>query len=162
LFTNTLFQGKIMMKKINIIKVLIVSIFLLPSFIQSNAQDKLIQILDEEVQREMKWLKTQEIPAYYLCYRVDEIFTNTITTSFGSLIDTSNSSMRILTISLRVGSHQLDNYHFGHTKFSMTELPSADEPIAVKQVLWNATKNAYQQAINNLSNIKANMTVSVR
>ncbi len=154
-------QGYSFMKKTKFIKTFILSAILLPGFLHSNAQDKLINILDEEIRREMKWLKTQETPAYYLSYRVDEITVNSVSASFGALIDTSSSKMRVLTISLRVGSSQLDNYHYSYPQFSMVELPSADEPIAVKQVLWNATKNIYQQAISNLSNIKTNLTVTV-
>lgn len=123
------------------------------------AQDKLENILDEEIQREMKWLKTQETPAYYLSYRVDEISAVSISTSFGSLIDTSTSKMRLLTISLRVGSAQLDNYHYNYPQFSVIDLPLDDESLAIKQVIWDATRNVYQQAVSNLSNIKANLAV---
>jgi len=109
----------------------------------------------------MKWLKTQETPAYYLAYRVDEITTYSVTTSLGALTDTSTSTVRILTISLRVGTPKLDNYHDSHPRFSIIELPSSEEPLAVKQVLWDATKNDYQTAVSNLSNIKANLSVTV-
>ena len=143
------------------IKGILATVLFLCGFQVSHAQDKLINILDEEVQREMKWLKTQETPAYYLSYRVDETIAYSISTSFGALTDTSTSKMRVLTISLRVGSPKLDNYHYSNPQFSMVELPSVDEPIAVKQVIWNATKNIYQQAISNLSNIKTNLTVTV-
>lgn len=136
-------------------------VFIIGTFAQIFAQDNLVNILDDEIQREMSYFKTQEIPAYFLSYRVDEIKTFSISTSFGSLIDTTSSVYRILTISLRVGSPQLDNYHFDSPQYSMAELPSPEEPLAVKQVIWNATRSAYQQAISNFSNIKANLTLRV-
>jgi predicted Zn-dependent protease len=43
----------------------------------------------------------------------------------------------------------------------MTDLPSTDEPIAIKQVLWNATHEAYQQAVAKLAKVKANVAVKV-
>ena len=147
------------MKKSTFINAFILSALFLFLTVIANAQDKLLGILDEEIQREMKWLKTQETPAYYLAYRVDEISGISISTSFGSLVDTSTSTLRVLTISIRVGNPQLDNYHFNYPQFSTVELPSIEEPMAVKQTLWNATKNFYQQAINNLSNIKTNLSV---
>lgn len=127
----------------------------------TSAQNNLIQVLDEEIQREMKILQTQEIPAYYLSYRVDEIRTFSISTSFGSLTDTSVSNLRLLTITLRVGSPQLDNYHNNVPQFSMVEIPSPEEPLAVKQVIWNATRSMYEQAVNNYSIIKANISLKV-
>ncbi|HEY4789456.1 MAG TPA: TldD/PmbA family protein [Bacteroidales bacterium] len=149
------------MKKTKFIKSFILSVLLFQGYFSVQAQDKLINILDEEIQREMKWLKTQETPAYYLAYRVDEITTYSVTTSLGALTDTSTSTVRILTISLRVGTPKLDNYHDSHPRFSIIELPSSEEPLAVKQVLWDATKNDYQTAVSNLSNIKANLSVTV-
>ena len=151
----------IFMKKTKFIKSFILSVLLFQGYFSVQAQDKLINILDEEIQREMKWLKTQETPAYYLAYRVDEITTYSVTTSLGALTDTSTSTVRILTISLRVGTPKLDNYHDSHPRFSIIELPSSEEPLAVKQVLWDATKNDYQTAVSNLSNIKANLSVTV-
>jgi TldD protein len=127
----------------------------------SQAQDKLLTILDEEIQREMKWLKTQETPTYYLAYRVDDIFMKSVSTSFGALTDTGTSRNRILTISLRVGSPQLDNYHNGSAHYSAAELPSENEPLAIKQVLWNATKNLYQQAVSSFSNVKTSLATHV-
>ena len=147
------------MKKGKLSKTFIITALSFLVITNCNAQDKLINILDEEIQREMKWLKTQEIPAYYLAYRVDEISTISISTSFGSLTDTSTSRNSVLTISLRVGSPQLDNSHYNSPQFSIVELPSDEEPLAVKQVLWDATKNIYQQAVTTFSNIKANLSV---
>src|SRR5690242_4428698 len=75
------------------------------------SQDKLINILDEEVQREIHTLKQQETPAYYIAYRVDEIRGYSISSSFGSLTNSNGTKMSRLTVTVRVGSPQLDNYH---------------------------------------------------
>lgn len=123
------------------------------------AQDKLISILDSEIRREMKWLKTQETPAYYLAYRVDDITSRSISTSFGSLIDTSTNRGRLLTVSLRVGSSQLDNYHYNPQSYSLVDFPLDDDSIAIKQALWNATRILYQQAVKSLSSVKSGMAV---
>jgi TldD protein len=133
------------------------------------AQDKLINILSEEVQREMQTLKQQETPAYYIDYRVDEITAYSISSSFGSITNSYGGKLSRLTVTIRVGSPQLDNFHPLRGSQDMTsfyslpvELPSFDEPLAVKQVLWNATNEAYQQAVSKFAKVKANVAVKVQ
>jgi len=136
----------------------------------SYSQDKLINILDEEIQREIKTLKLQEIPAYYLSYRVEENIGYSATSSFGSLTYSRDNRNSRLTVTIRVGTPQLDNFHpvrGGYSSMSgfystSAELPSSDEPLAVKQVLWNATNEAYQQAVSNFAKVKANVAVKVQ
>jgi predicted Zn-dependent protease len=131
----------------------------------AQSQDKLINILDEEVQREIQTLKQQEIPAYYISYRVEEITTYTISSSFGAITTSRDSKSCRLSVALRVGSPQFDNFHPSRGGFSSysssADLPSPDEPLAVKQVLWNATNEAYQQAVSNYARAKAGMAVKV-
>jgi len=133
------------------------------------SQDKLISILDEEVQREIQTLKQQETPAYYIGYRVDENTGYSVSSSFGTLTYSHDNKSCRLTVTIRVGSPQLDNYHpvRGSSQdmssyYSIPiELPSSDEPLAVKQVLWNATNEAYQQAVSKFAKAKANVAVKV-
>lgn len=134
----------------------------------AQCQDKLITILDEEVQREFQTLKKQEIPAYYISYRVEENSGYSISTSFGALTNSQDSKSRKFTVTVRVGTPQLDNYHpvrggsSGMSSFySSSELPASDGPLAVKQVLWNATNDAYQLAVANFAKVKANIAVKV-
>ena len=133
------------------------------------SQDKLINILTEEVQREIKTLKQQETPAYYIAFRVEENSAYQVASSFGALAFSHDNKSRRLTINIRVGSPQFDNYHpvRGSSQdissfYSLPiELPSPDEPIAVKQVLWNGTNEAYQQAVSKFAKAKANVAVKV-
>lgn len=130
------------------------------------AQDKLADILDEEIQREIKVLGQQETPAYYLSYRVDDVYGYNISTSFGTVTYSDDFKNRILTVTLRVGTPQLDNFHYlrdnsDYSAFSRTELPLGDDPLAIKQVLWNATQDAYLQAVSRFTKVKANVTVKV-
>ncbi len=126
------------------------------------SQDKLINILDEEVQREMQILKKQEIPAYYISYRVEESRIYTISSSFGAITSSLDSKSCRFTITVRVGTPQFDNFHSFPAGSSYRNFPSADEPKAVKQVLWNATNEAYQQAVSGYARAKASMAVKVQ
>ena len=133
----------------------------------SFAQDKLIRILDEEVQREIQILKQQEVPAYYINYRVDEIYRYQIVSSFGALTYSLSNNSRYVTVTVRVGSSKMDNYHqirdnyFDFRDYLPIDLPSTEEPLAIKQVLWNATNDAYQQAVAKFSKVRATVAVKV-
>jgi TldD protein len=130
-------------------------------------QDKLIDILNEEVKREMQILKQQETPAYYISYRVDEMAGYSINTSFGALTYSDDNKAKYLTVTVRVGSPQLDNFHqlrdnsFSYPDYTTVEIPTTAEPLAIKQVLWNATNDSYQQAVANYTKAKANVAVKV-
>lgn len=132
-----------------------------------NAQDKLIGILDEEMQREMQLLKQQETPAYYISYRVDETKSYSISSNFGALSLSHGRQFTYLTVTVRVGSPQLDNFHQSRDNsseffnYSMIDLPSTEEPLAIKQVLWTATNDAYQQSVAKLSKVRAEIAVKV-
>jgi TldD protein len=151
-----------------ILQIIIVTALCFIAFCQlSFSQDKLVSILTEEVQREMQVLKQQEIPCYYISYRVDEISEYTISASFGALTYSHDNTYSYLTVAVRVGSPQLDNFHsvhdysIGYSGYSLINLPSADEPMAVKQYLWNVTNEAYQQAVKNFSKIKTDASINV-
>lgn len=131
------------------------------------AQDKLVTILNEEIQREMEYLKKQEIPAYYLSYRVDEVFSSYVNTSFGAISGSNESKVSYLTVTVRVGSPELDNFHplrgenSGYSIPVQIDLPGTDKPLAIKQVLWGATSTAYQTAVANYAKVKANIATKV-
>jgi TldD protein len=136
---------------------------LLTISIRVNGQDKLIEILSQEINREMSILKNQVTPVYYLSYRVDDINTRSISTSFGSITNSNHSKTRLLTITLRVGKPELDNFHPLRGNYASmninTDFPLTDDSLAIKQMLWLATNDAYQQAVNNFTKVKTNIAV---
>ncbi len=155
------------MNSTNLMRLLVFGAFALITSANLTAQDKLVAILDEEIQREMEYLKKQEIPAYYISYRVDDIYSSTLYTSFGSLANTIESKASYLTVTVRVGSPELDNYHplrgenAGYSMPLQIDLPGVDKPLAIKQVLWGATTTAYQAAVANFAKVKANVATKV-
>lgn len=134
------------------------------------SQDKLIEALTDEMNREMQALKTQENPPYYICYRVNDIRNTSIHASFGNITSSEQSNKRYLTTIVRVGKNNLDNTHEirGNESFdyfgmmpSNTLLPLDDDINALRQKLWNVTNDEYRKAADKFTKVKANVAVKV-
>jgi TldD protein len=129
------------------------------------AQDPLLDILEKELNREFPELKKQEIPAYFLSYRVGEQSTVDISASFGCLERVGHNDTRQLTTMMRVGSPELDNFHEikGANPFfsgNRPQLPIENNEDAIRQILWQATNEQYFQAIQRLTQVKGSNAVS--
>ncbi|MEQ8925015.1 MAG: metallopeptidase TldD-related protein [Fulvivirga sp.] len=127
-----------------------------------HAQDSLLTILEEELQREYKVLSKAEVPVYYMDYRVEDETSVTITGSFGSLMDESDTRLRVLQPTIRVGDYKLDNTreltnYFGGGYYganSSQYLPINNNSKAIKQVLWRVTDFAYNSAKERYQEVK--------
>lgn len=137
-------------------------VILLNSGIQEvGAQDELLDILVEELNREIETLSKQEYPPYYLDYRVDDVSSVTFQTSFGSLTGKSSNKGRALTTMLRIGGYDFDNTHVFKGDFSMpdqsavyaAQLPFENDPDAIKQSLWLATDQVYKNALSSYTTL---------
>ncbi len=130
-----------------------------------NAQDTLTNILSDEINREMETLKTQTIAPYYIEYRVDDIKSTTISTSFGSLVSKNEDNGRILTATVRVGNYDFDNTHEINGTYGIgglaqpfaIKLPFENVPIAIKQSLWQATHYAYRNAVDAFNQVQSSL-----
>lgn len=141
-------------------------VFLLINFISASAQDPLSEILEKELIREYSELKKQEIPPYYMSYRVADQTTVDIVSSFGCLDRIQRNNNRQLTTMIRVGSPELDNFHElkgvnSNVQMTRTLLPVGNDELAIRQVLWQTTNESYFQAVQKLTQIKGNKAVNV-
>lgn len=126
------------------------------------AQDTLIGIISDELDREFKRLGEENYPPYYLSYRVDEINSITIESTFGSLTRSDEYRGRILTTTVKVGSYELDNTHelkngfnINNTSYSFgTVFPVENNDIALRQVIWRVTDRAYKNAVSSYTIIE--------
>lgn len=150
----------------------ILSLFLLVSTASRlMAQDPLLSILSQELDREFVELSKQKTPPYYLSFRVDDLTTTEIEASFGDLMSSDTDRRRILTVQVRVGSPALDNTHeirYGEDYLNLglgssrwAPLPLDDRPEALAQALWQRTDQEYREAVENLAKVKANVAVNV-
>lgn len=116
----------------------------------------------------MNALSEQEIPPYYMDYRVDDVESLSLKVSFGSLVADNYSRNRGLTAMVRVGDYAFDNTHDYKGNYNMPEqmeayaalLPIENKPDAIKQVLWRITDKAYKNASGTLSLLKNNEDIT--
>lgn len=131
------------------------------------ARDPLLNILEKELYREFSELKKQEIPAYYMNYRVSDIESVVISGSHGCLNQNQPRSNRILTTMVRVGTPEMDNFHSArgtggvYALAGISELPLDDQYEGIVQLLWQSTHHAYQYAVQRMGLIKGRNAMNV-
>ncbi len=141
--------------------------------------DVLLDALTQELERSKEQLtKKGEEPLYYLSYRVSDAKMFVVAASYGAIQAGLTSSddpyadrMRILDVSVRVGSHKLDNTHkirggrFGSGMMgrfsSPASLPLENDLGSIRVAVWRATDRAYKAAVKQLINVKTNKAVKV-
>ncbi|MDR2382994.1 MAG: TldD/PmbA family protein [Prevotellaceae bacterium] len=131
------------------------------------AQDKLVEILKTELDRNFTVLNDNPVPAYYLSYRVQDIQNHTIRASFGKLLYNSNPRhQRLFNIDVRVGDYEMDNTREikggnRYNDYSNNVLVVEDSPAAIQKTLWRVTDQVYKDAVKQFENVKANVAVKV-
>lgn len=127
------------------------------------------QILQAEAKRNLQKLSTEEVPAYYISYRVYEVTHQSGGSSFGELSNRNQSKNRLLHAIVRVGTPELDNTHEIKTKdgdwdFSGTgvvELPLENDEATLALILWDYTDKIYKESVQRYQKVKANVAVVV-
>jgi len=159
------------MKQKVILSVAVAAFLLFPiaAWSQTAQQDELLKTLKAEIDRSMTYLKKSEIPVYLLSYRVDEVETYQINTSFGTLVSSQPKKERTLTVQIRVGDKTLDNFRelrddasdYLSGRNSAIRIPLDNNAKAITQTLWEETEKAYRNAILRYEKVKANIAVKV-
>lgn len=143
---------------------LMIAVLLLPATARS--QDKLLDVMADELQREMRNLQEQETPPYFMSYMVGDVQNTSIRASFGALTQFNESSSRILTVEVRVGNYQQDNTHelrdqYDYSTGSRMLLACDDNPHALRTAIWQETNSQYRQAVERFNIVKANIAIKV-
>ena len=136
---------------------------------QTAPQDELLKILKNEIDRGMTYYQKADIPVYLISYRVDEVESYNIATSFGTLTSSNPNKERILTVQVRVGDKNLDNFHelrddasaYFSSRGARVNIPVENDPKAIALVLWEATEKEYRNAASRYEKVKANVAVKV-
>ena len=159
---------KIFAKQLCTVFVTLLFVFSLQA--QNNASDdQLLQVLQKELKRNMAIFGQKKDPVYLLTYRVEEISKHSISAVFGNLTRSDSSTERVLTIQVRIGSHEMDNYRELKNSFPSfysfqqhVSLPITDDSKAIEQILWRETDRVYNEALKRYENIKTNIAVTIQ
>ncbi len=142
-------------------RVLLAAIFILCVWnVQAqNGDDKLIPIIEAELNRETEAFKTTSLPPYFISYRVNDVQNAYLTSSFGSLVSTNMRRNRYLVTDVRVGDYSFDNSH-PFSRFDEVDMPRFDPQEAFNTVvpldnqhgpislaLWRQTQMQYRTAL---------------
>lgn len=144
---------------------------LLPVVLFGQSQDKLLQILKEELNRHAGELKSQPFPPYYMNYRVIDTWNTVAIASFGVKGEDQFRHSRIMIPHLRLGDPGLDNFKYtvvgtpiSNSGPTFAELPIDDEQNedAIRQAIWMEVCGRYSFATEIYERTKAQSKVSVK
>lgn len=134
-------------------------------------EDRLLQLLKEELNYNLQELKKQELPPYYMNFRVIDERNVTIKTSFGAVMGVLEQKSRQFIPQIRIGNMELDNFKnnaMGTWKDQSGNYPAAFLPIedngaenAVRQAIWAEVLKRYGFAVNSYEATKAQSSVKV-
>jgi TldD protein len=125
-------------------------------------EDKLLQYMTEELNYEFENLQSEMHPPYYIDYRVNDVQSYYISSSFGCVTGEDSAHYRLLTCNVRVGSYEFDNTHPTQDYSAQTRygfygynfiLPIEEEKTAVKKQLWLATNEEFEYASDAYSDL---------
>ena len=129
-----------------------------------------LEVMKGELQRNFESLKEEESPPYYISYSIDQVRSQSVSGSYGAIINRDDSETAHLRIDVRVGSHRLDNTHeirgdrFARFMrfFQGTDVaPLRESPEALKLLLWQGTDKAFKEAVETLEKIKTDKSLMV-
>jgi TldD protein len=135
------------------------------------AKDPLIQVMAGELEYAMKRLVTEDgTRPYHLSYTITRSVSLAIVASLGALEQDDFRTRRVLDVDVRVGDYALDNTRqirggaadrFGRRFEGAAQAPLEDAPLALQQVLWMTTDNAFKAAVERYQRVKTDLKTTV-
>jgi predicted Zn-dependent protease len=129
--------------------------------------DTVARAMHDEMQRSMQKLQLEQLDRpYFISYRVVDNESKEVSATLGSVLSSSESHTRFLTVNVRVGDYSLDNSNFLSLPFGGTgvavqmyggiiRLPLDDNYDELRREIWLATDGAYKKALEDLSGKRA-------
>ncbi len=141
----------------------VLALFAHLSFAQTGS---LLGTLSDELDRNFQALKAKgDPPPYFLSYTATDVEACSVGATLGALQGTGCGHARVLDVTLRVGSPQLDNYHRVQGErpvfTSAAQLPIEDNAGAISQPVWRETDRVYRMAAERLIKIRTSTQVQV-
>ncbi|WP_294142820.1 metallopeptidase TldD-related protein [uncultured Sanguibacteroides sp.] len=155
-------------------RLVILSLFLFLLFLPGafgQEQDKLLQLLKQELAYDMKELQKQEFPPYHMNFRVLDDRNVNISSSFGATMSVQDYRTRMLVPQIRLGDTLLDNFKYNYMgtapdqrrSYRGSLLPLEDEngEDGIRQAIWSEVIKRYNFALDMYEKAKTQSTVSV-
>ncbi|MCB0493767.1 MAG: hypothetical protein KDC93_15285 [Cyclobacteriaceae bacterium] len=128
-------------------------------------EDALLGIVEKELEREISEFAEFSNPPYYLAYRISDVYSHYITSSFGSLISSNGNRDRVMVTDVRVGDYNLDNTHpkennrqfdipFEMDRQHSVKLPLDNRQEALRFVIWQQTQQMYRQSLSRFKEVR--------
>jgi len=131
----------------------------------------LLRLMAEELDFSMKKLTTDDgVRPYYLCYTMTHSSSAAVVGSLGAVEQDDFRTRRILDVDVRVGDYVLDNTRqirggagdrFSRRADGVAQAPVEDNPLAVKQALWQTTDAAFKSAVERFQRVKTDLKTTV-
>ncbi len=117
--------------------------------------------MQKELTRAMTELGKSDPAPYFVSYSAAERRTEVISGTQGALFPPVDRKLRTVDVTVRVGSHTLDNTHSDRRSAGIGSalLPLEDDPAAIAHVLWQLTDRQYKQAARTLLEVKTETQV---
>ena len=120
-------------------------------------KDPILKAMLKELDRSRNdlQLKGFEKP-FFIQYRIEDVATFDTRAEFGATEGSSRSRQRIARVTVRVGDYKTDSSgQRGDGAVQLTAL--SDDPIAIRSALWNATDQAYKNALSAFAQKQADL-----
>lgn len=134
-------------------------------------QDKFLQLLKEELNKDMQALQKEEVRPYHMNFRVMDDRNVTISTSFGVLESSTDQKICTFVPQIRVGDVQLDNFKYnamgapadrnGNYRLCYLPIDEENNEDGVRQAIWSEMLQRYDFAVNAYEQAKTQSSVSV-
>lgn len=143
------------------------SFFAAAAFSQDAGNDKLLIILQAELNREVTGFVKATQPPYFIDYRVNDEESASISSSFGSLTRSFANHERALNVHVRVGDYLVDNTHpmegnvreMDYPNYNDASLPIDDDEDVIKFDLWRTTQDVYKASLEGYNSVKNLLSV---
>jgi predicted Zn-dependent protease len=120
-------------------------------------KDPILKAMLQELDRNKNdlQLKGFEKP-FFIQYRIEEVTTFDTRAEYGATEGSSRSRQRIARVTVRVGDYKTDSSgQRGDGAVQLTAL--SNDPIAIRSALWNATDQAYKNALSAFAQKQADL-----
>ena len=121
-----------------------------------------LNAMEGELERSMSVLADQPDPPFYISYEITDSYQARVSTTFGKVTRSSESSGTYYDVDLRVGTPEMDNTHLVNRRpFPQVTLGSLASEDGIRNNLWLLTDRSFKQASEQLVNVRTQSEIQI-